>query len=123
MSRKKFKKGPQVVSVAEFLEHEWFIVNGKTYHMGWCISWPIKLAQVYIDRGVVYIAERINNGEYYSGKSDDEIQDMLGTYLCDCYCPLPEQLRGVHCYGGEPVMCEGSRCDKAIEMWKEEEVE
>lgn len=28
-----------------------------------------------------------------------------------------------HCYGGQPVMCEGSHCDEAIERWKEEYVE
>lgn len=27
--------------------------------------------------------------------------------LCD-FCPLSEGSRGVHCYGGQPVMCEGS---------------
>lgn len=123
MSKRKFKKGAQIVSVAEFLEHEWFIVNGKTYHKGWCMGWSLGLAQIYVDRGVAYIATRLTNGEYYSNKSKDEIQAMLDTDLCDCYCPLPDHLKGVHCYGGEPVMCEGSHCDEAIERWKEEEVE
>ena len=30
MKKRKFKKGPQVVSVAEIPEHDWFIVRGKT---------------------------------------------------------------------------------------------
>lgn len=41
--------------------------------------------------------------------------------ICD-YCPLPERLRGVHCYGGEPVMCEGSHCGNAMEAWEDEAV-
>ena len=101
MNKRKFKKGAQIVSVAEFLEHEWFIVNGKTYHRGWCMSWTLKLAQVYVDRGVAYIAKRITNGEYYSSKTDEELQGMLDERLCD-FCPLPDELKGVHCYGGEP---------------------
>jgi hypothetical protein len=39
--------------------------------------------------------------------------------LCD-YCPLPEESRGVHCYGGNPVMCEGSHCEEAKERYLEE---
>lgn len=120
--RRKFKKGTQIVSVAEFLEHDWFIVNGKTFHRGWCMSWSLKLAQVYVDRGVAYIAERLTNGEYYSDKTDEELRGMLDERLCD-FCPLPDELKGVHCYGGEPVMCEGSHCKEAMEAWKEEDVE
>ena len=111
MSKRKFKKGPQIVSVAEFLEHEWFIVNGKTYNKGWCLSWNLKLAQLYVDRGLAYIAERLTNREYYSDKSDDEIMKMIEGNLCN-YCP-----------GGMPAICEGSHCDEAIERWEEEEVE
>ena len=33
--------------------------------------------------------------------------DELDEELCS-YCPLPEESQGVHCYGGLPVMCEGS---------------
>lgn len=39
--------------------------------------------------------------------------------LCE-YCPIPEEGRGVHCYGGEPIMCEGCCCDKAYENYLEE---
>lgn len=30
MKKRKFKKGPQVVSVAEIPEHDWFIVKAGT---------------------------------------------------------------------------------------------
>lgn len=122
MSKRKFKKGVQVLSVAEFLEHDWFIVNGKTFHKSWCTSWSLNLAQLYVDRGVAYIAERLTNGEYYQNLSDKEIQERLDEGLCD-YCPLPKELHGMHLGPNGPYGCEGSRCDKAIEAWKEEYVE
>lgn len=113
MNKRKFKKGQQIVSVAEFLEHEWFIVNGKTYHKGWCMSWSLKLAQLYVDRGVAYIAERLTNGEYYAGKTDDQLQEMLDTELCN-YCEGKRKVIG---------SCDGAYCGEAIKVWKEEEVE
>lgn len=122
MSKRKFKKGERVVSVAEFLEHDWFIVNGRTYHKGWCGSWSLHLAQTYIDQGVAYIAIPLTNGEYYAQKTDEQLEKMLEDDLCR-YCPIPPEYQGVHCYGGEPVMCEGSRCDEALKVWKEEYVE
>lgn len=36
--------------------------------------------------------------------------------LCN-HCPLPEDLKGVHCYGGQPVMCEGSHCKEAYQSY------
>jgi hypothetical protein len=39
--------------------------------------------------------------------------------LCD-YCPLPDESKGVHCYGGNPVMCEGKCCPEAMERYLEE---
>lgn len=123
MSRRKYKKGALVKSLDELLLHEYFIVNGKTQHRGWVQSWQLGLARLYIERGCVYVAVKLTNGEYYSGKSDDEIQSMLEDDLCKGYCPLPDHMKGVHCYGGAPVMCEGSHCDKAIEAWKEDAVD
>lgn len=123
MSKRKYKKGALVKSLDELFLHEYFIVNGKTRHRGWVQSWQLGLARKYIERGAVYVAVRLTNGEFYSEKTDNDIQSMLDTDLCDVYCPLPDNLKGVHCYGGEPIMCEGSHCDKAIEAWKEEEVD
>lgn len=36
--------------------------------------------------------------------------------LCN-YCPIPNESKGVHCYGGNPVMCEGRCCSEAFEIW------
>lgn len=123
MSKRKFKPGEPVKSLDDFMKHEWFIVNGKTYHRGWVLSWQLGTAQRYVERGMAYVAQPLTNGEFYAGKTDEQIQDMIGEDLCELYCPLPEEVRGVHCYGGEPVMCEGAHCAEAIEAWKEEGVE
>ncbi len=123
MSKRKFKKGAQVKSLDELFQHDYFIVNGKTLCAGWCQSWTLRTAQGYIREGAIFVAQRLKNGEYYSEKSDDDIKDMLENNLCEAYCPLPDHLKGVHCYGGQPVMCEGSHCGEAIEAWKGEEVD
>lgn len=39
--------------------------------------------------------------------------------LCN-YCPLPDEAKGVRCYGGTVHMCEGSRCGEAMDSWEEE---
>ena len=51
--------------------------------------------------------------------SEPKKREDMDEELCD-YCPLPEEAKGVHCYGGAPVMCEGSRCDDAYETYLEE---
>lgn len=126
MSKRKFKEGRKVYSVAELLEHDWFIVRfgkmTKTVHKGFLASWQLHTCELFVDQGWIYIAERMANGEFYAGKTDEQIKDMLEERLCD-YCLLPDEAKGVRCYGGEPVMCEGSHCDEAIEAWKEEYVE
>lgn len=126
MSKRKFKKGAQVVSIAEIPEHDWFIVllgrNGKTMHREVLRSWSIRTCEQFIDHGFVFVAQRLTNREFYEGMSDKEIREMLEENMCN-YCPLPDELKGAHCYGGQPVMCEGSHCDEAIERWKEEYVE
>lgn len=126
MSKRKFKKGAQVVSIAEIPEHDWFIVllgrNGKTMHREVLRSWSIRTCEQFIDHGFVFVAQRLTNREFYEGMSDEEIREMLEENMCN-YCPLPDELKGAHCYGGQPVMYEGSHCDEAIERWKEEYVE
>lgn len=126
MSKRKFKKGAQVVSIAEIPEHDWFIVllgrNGKTMHREVLRSWSIRTCEQFIDHGFVFVAQRLTNREFYEGMSDEEIREMLEENMCN-YCPLPDELKGAHCYGGQPVMCEGTHCGEAIARWKDEQVE
>lgn len=126
MKKRKFKKGPQVVSVAEIPEHDWFIVKAgtwdRTMHREMLRSWTIRTCEQFIDHGTIFIAQRLTNGEFYEGMSDEQIREMLEGRMCD-YCPLPDELKGAHCYGDAPVMCEGTHCAEAIAAWKEEFVE
>jgi hypothetical protein len=47
-------------------------------------------------------------------------QEELESQLCN-YCPLDESAKGVHCYGGEPVMCiDSGCCVQAYENYLEE---
>jgi len=48
-------------------------------------------------------------------KSYADMEDKL----CD-YCPLPDESKGTHCYGGNPVMCEGACCKEAYENYLED---
>ena len=126
MKKRKIKKGPQVVSVAEIPEHDWFIVKAgtwdRTMHREVLRSWTIRTCEQFIDHGMIFIAQRLTNGEFYEGMSDEQIRGMLEDRMCD-YCPLPDELKGAHCYGDAPVMCEGTHCAEAIAAWKEEFVE
>lgn len=126
MKKRKFKKGPQVVSVAEIPEHDWFIVKAgtwdRTMHREMLRSWTIRTCEQFIDHGMIFIAQRLTNGEFYEGMSNEQIRGMLEDRMCD-YCPLPDKLKGAHCYGDAPVMCEGTHCAEAIAAWKEEFVE
>lgn len=117
MSKRKFKRGKLITSLDELFEHEYFIDawNNKTFHYQWCISWSVRMARQTIDRGRFFVAERLKNGEYYSGKNNEQIQKKLGDKLCD-YCPLP-------ICGCKPAMCNVTHCNEAIKNWKEDEVE
>ena len=81
MKKRKFKRGDQVVSVAEIPEHDWFIVKmgarDKTMHREVLRSWSIRTCEQFIDNGRIFIALRLTNGEFYEGMADDEIKEML----------------------------------------------
>lgn len=111
--KRKYKQGDRVDSVAELLEHDWFIVHfgprtTKTMHKAVLWEWKLKTCQQAIDSGRVFIAVKFTNGEYYGDMTDDQIVDMLETDLCE-YC---EGRKGV------VGQCDGKFCDEAIEAWK-----
>lgn len=124
MSKRKFKRGILITSLDELFKHEYFFHTrtNKTFHFGWCLSWPVRMAHQIIEQKQLFVAVRLTNGEYYAHKSDEQIEQMLGDKLCD-FCPLSDGLKGVHCYGGQPVMCEGAYCKGAVENWRREDVE
>ena len=92
--KRKYKQGDRVDSVAELLEHDWFIVHfgprtTKTMHKAVLWEWKLKTCQQAIDSGRVFIAVKLTNGEYYGDMTDDQIVDMLETDLCE----YPHRLR------------------------------
>ena len=52
-------------------------------------------------------------------KKPKTFEEISGEDELCCNCPLPEESQGVHCYGGEPVMCEGRCCKEAYENYVE----
>ena len=112
--KRKYKQGDRVDSVAELLEHDWFIVRfgprtTKTMHKAVLGEWKLKLCQQFVDGGRIFVAVKLTNAEYYGDMTDDQIVDMLETDLCE-YC---EGRKGV------VGQCDGKFCDEAIEAWKE----
>lgn len=112
-SKRKYKQGDRVDSVAELLEHDWFIVrfgsDTKTMHKAVLWEWRLRLCQQAIDGGRIFIAVKLTNGEYYEGMTDEQIADMLETDLCE-YCEGRKAIVG---------QCDGKFCGEAIEAWKE----
>lgn len=130
MSRRKFKKGQMITTLDELLKHQHFIVRygakstERTVHAGFILSWNLRMAQQFIKSERIWVAERLTNEEFYAGKTEKELRELAGEEaLCEIYCPLTDELKGVHCYGGAPVMCEGSHCGEALEAWLEECIE
>lgn len=80
MKRRKFKKGKLVINVGQILEHDWFIFclgsgKTKTMHREALSSWQLRTCEACVEREQIYIAERLTNGEYYSDKTDEELQE------------------------------------------------
>ncbi len=48
------------------------------------------------------------------------LEELLDNDELCSYCPLDESKQGVYCNGGNPVMCEGSHCGDAYEIYLEE---
>ena len=71
MSKKKWEKGRQIYSVADFSiikEYKpWFIVNGKTMHKSFLESMTFRTVEGFIRRGQVFAAVPAN--EKLLGKS------------------------------------------------------
>lgn len=123
MSKRKFKKGAKVKSLDDFMKYPYFIVNGKTFCAGWCRGWQLNTAMGYISSGRAFVAERLTNGEFYNRKTDEQLIEILAENGLCTYCPIPEELQGIHQTPTGYHACEGSRCYEALEHWKEEHVE
>ena len=122
MSKRKLKKGKLITTLDELVGCKFIILREKRYHAGWFLSWPTRLALMYVSRNEVYEGVYLTNDEYYAHKTDEQILENLGDDLCS-YCSLDESHRGVHGTPNGYWACEGRWCDDALENWKECEVE
>ena len=66
MSKRKYFPVKRVVSLDEVTRHRWFVVKigdyMKTYHCGWLQSMQLRQVQLLIDKQLLYVAERKDNG-------------------------------------------------------------
>ena len=61
--KRKFRKGEKITSLDELAKQEFVYFFDKITHAGWFCSWQIRHAAQYIERGCLYLAERIATDE------------------------------------------------------------
>lgn len=59
--KRKFTKGKPITSLDELSKQEFVYFFDKITHKGWFMSWQFRLAQQYIERGVLFYAESTSN--------------------------------------------------------------
>jgi len=108
-------------SCSSYSEKGYLIPVMNHYHCPECFKEWDKRANYYPED----LAIEEKNEAYYDSVFGFDIETIkskeeLGEELCD-YCPLPEELKGVHNYGGLPTMCcDNGPCDEAYENYLEE---
>ena len=61
--KRKYRKGEQITSLDELMKQEFVYVFDKITHIGWFGSWQVRLAQNFINRGLVYYAVKNEESE------------------------------------------------------------
>ena len=56
--KRKYAKGSAITSLDELAHQEFVYIWDKIYHAGWFMSLQLSLLKRYIERGVVFKAER-----------------------------------------------------------------
>lgn len=56
MSKARYRKGKQITSLDELATKKFVYVHNRINHIGWCLSWQLRLAKQYVDAGVVWEA-------------------------------------------------------------------
>ena len=60
MYKRKYKKGKRITSLDELYKQEFIYAFHKITHKGWFGSWQIRFAQSCIERGRLFVAERVS---------------------------------------------------------------
>lgn len=58
--KRKYRKGKQITSLDELYKQEFIYQGSQILHHGWFGSWQLRLSQIYIDRGWLYTAEKVD---------------------------------------------------------------
>lgn len=61
--KRKYRKGAKITSLDELVKQECVYCYGRIVQNGWFCSWQVRTAEAYIQRGMVYYAERIGENE------------------------------------------------------------
>ena len=56
--KRKYRKGNPITSLDELSKQEFIYFYDKITHRGWFMSWQFRMAKSFIDRGVLYYAEK-----------------------------------------------------------------
>lgn len=59
MYKRKYKKGKQITSLDELCKQEFIFFFDKITHNGWFMSWQTRLARYYIEKGWLFVAEKV----------------------------------------------------------------
>lgn len=60
---RKYRKGDKITSLDELAKQEFIYFHDKITHQGWFKSWQFRFAQIHIEHGLLYYAERITDDE------------------------------------------------------------
>jgi hypothetical protein len=61
--QRKYRKGERITSLDELSKQKFIYFFDKITHCGWFMSWQFSLAKRYIDRGVLYYAEKVGEDQ------------------------------------------------------------
>ena len=61
--KRKYRKGEKITSLDELVKQEFIYFFDKITHNGWFMFWQFRMTKRFLDRGFLYYAERIKEGE------------------------------------------------------------
>lgn len=56
MTKRMYRKGRKITNIDELVKQEFIYFHHKITHNGWFLSWPVRLANDYIHRGILFTA-------------------------------------------------------------------
>ena len=59
--KRKYRRGEQITSLDELSKQTVIYFFDKITHKGWFMSWQFRLARSYIERGILYYAEKVGD--------------------------------------------------------------